>query len=121
LSATRILVADLPRFAREIVAELLRGQTTDVEVVEGRGIATAQEEARTRGAHVVILGRDDPAAARELLEAHPRLLVLTVAGHELVAWRYALTPRRERLGELSPAVLATGIRRPEPHAAWWTD
>jgi hypothetical protein len=119
LAPTRILVADMPRLLREIVVELLRGRA-DVEVIETRARRAPREAAAASQAHVVILGRDDPAAVRGLLEALPRLVVLTVADREMVAWRYGLTPYRTRLGELSPAALAAGIELPDPLPAWWT-
>lgn len=116
----RILVADMPRLQREIVTELLLGRA-DVEMIEtGARPLTTREEATVSRADVVILGRDDPAAARALLEALPRLVVLTVADGDLVAWRYGLTPYRERLGELSPSALTVGIQLGEPVAPWWT-
>lgn len=118
---TRVLVTDMPRFQREIVTELLHGQA-DVEVMiaEVPPASAGKEAARTR-ANVVILGRDDPHAVRALLEALPRLVVLTLAGRELTAWRHGLSPYRERLGELSPAALTAGIRPPTPQPSWWTD
>jgi hypothetical protein len=118
LPPTRILVADMPRLLRELVVELLRGQA-DVEAIETRKRWPAREEAAAREAHVVILGRDDPASARGLLEALPQLVVITIADRERVAWRYGLTPYRTCLGELSPAALAAGVGLPEPLPAWW--
>lgn len=111
----------MPRLQREIVTELLRGQA-DVEVVSSEvpPESTAREAARSR-AKVVILGRDDPRAVRALLEELPRMVVLTLAGRELTAWRHGLTPYRERLGELSPAALTAGIRARGPQPSWWTD
>lgn len=120
MTPTRILVADMPRLQGEIVTELLLGRA-DVEMIEtGARPMTLREEATISRAHVVILGRDDPAAARGLLEALPRLVVLTAADRELVAWRYGLTPYRERLGELSPAAVTAGIEPREPLPPWWT-
>jgi hypothetical protein len=111
----------MPRLQREIITELLRAQR-EVEVVPSDALPGAAREAAARSrAHVVILGRDDPRAARALLEALPRLVVLTVADGELVAWRYGLTPYRERLGELSPAALTAGIEAREQLPPWWTD
>ena len=117
MAPTRILVSDLPRLQGEIVTELLHEQP-DVEIV--RASATTPLGAATAArANVVILGRDDRAVARGLLEALPRLVVLTLADRQLVAWRYGLTPSRERLGELSPATLTAAIR-PPAHPSWWT-
>jgi len=115
LAPTRILVADLPRLQRELVSELLTGRA-DVETVD----ATALCDEPDRRPDVVILGEDDPAMARALLEAWPRLVVLTVSDRELVAWRYGLVPHRECLGELSPVVLAAAIAPRPRHPSWWT-
>lgn len=128
MAPTRILVTDMPRLQGELVAELLRGRA-DLQVIEPDArpmiepearLMTPCEEATVSRAHVVILGRDDPDTARELLEVLPRLVVLTIADRELVAWRYGLTPYRERLGELSPAAVAAGIQPREPLPLWWT-
>jgi hypothetical protein len=116
LASTRILVADLPRLQREIVTELLRDRA-DVETVAPTALF---EEAALRRPDVVILGEDDPALARALLEASPRLVVLSLADGELVAWRYGVTPYREPLGELSPAALSAGIGPRDPLPSWWT-
>ena len=120
MAPTRILVADMPRLQREIVSELLVDRA-DVETFETPARnASLCEEARCRQAHVVILGRDDPATARALLETSPHLVVLSIADSELTAWRYGLTPYRESLGELSPAALAAGIEPRDPLPTWWT-
>jgi hypothetical protein len=116
LASTRIVVADLPRLQREIVTELLLDRA-DVETVEATALCA--EEAHHRP-DVVILGEDDPPMARALLEASPRLVVLTLADSELVAWRYGLTPYRACLGELSPAALSAGIEPRDPLPSWWT-
>jgi hypothetical protein len=88
-----------------------------VETVEATALC---DEAADRRPDVVILGEDDPDMARALLEAWPRLVVLTLSDGELVAWRYGLTPYRECLGQLSPAVLAAGIESRDPPPSWWT-
>jgi len=94
----------------------------DVEVVSaGRRQGPTTERAAKCRAQVVILGRDDAQAARALLRARPQLVVLTLADAELMAWRYVLTPYRERLGELSPAALTAVIRAREQLPAWWSD
>ena len=116
MASTRILVADLPRLQREIVTELLLDRA-DVETVDATALCAEEERRRP---DVVILGEDDPAMARALLEASPRLVVLTLADSELVAWRYGLTPYRVCLGELSPATLSAGIAAQDPLPSWWT-
>ncbi len=118
---TRVLVADLPRLQRETVTELLRADAAVEVVMSGTPAASLCEAVKRTQAEVVILGRDDPPTARALLEALPRLVVLSVADDELSAWRYGLIPYRERLGDLSPAALTAGIR-PQAHLPlWWTD
>ena len=116
MASTRILVADLPRLQRELVTELLLARA-DVETVEASALCAEEEHLRP---DVVILGEDDPAMVRALLTASPRLVVLTLADSELVAWRYGLTPYRECLGELSPAALSAGIELRNPLPSWWT-
>jgi DNA-binding NarL/FixJ family response regulator len=115
VAPTRIIIADSPRLQREIVTDLLRDRA-DVEMVEATAL---REETRHRRPDVVILGEDDPDMARALLEATPRLLVLTLADRELVAWRYGLSPYRECLGELSPAALSAAIEPRDPLPPWW--
>ena len=116
LGSTLILVAGLPRLQREIVTELLLDRA-HVETVDATVLREAAEHRRP---DVVILGEDDPAMARALLEASPRLVVLTLVDSELLAWRYGLTPYRECLGELSPATMSAAIERREPKHSWWT-
>jgi hypothetical protein len=116
LAPTLILVADLPRLHREIVTELLLDRA-DVEAVDATAL---RDETAARRPDAVILGTDDPALARTLLEAWPRLVVLTISDRTLVAWRHGLTPYRECLGELSPAVLAAGIEPRDRPPSWWT-
>jgi hypothetical protein len=109
----------MPHMQRDIVTELLRARA-DVEAVDAiSGTATLPADVTARAVDVVILGRDDPATARALLEASPRLVVLSVADDELIAWRYGLTPFREPLGELSPAVLTAAIEHRDPLPSWW--
>jgi hypothetical protein len=111
----------MPRLQREIVTELLRGQP-HVEVIASSAPAgTIPEEAARSRATVVILGRDDPRAARRLLETLPRLLVLTLADRELTAWSYGLTPYRESLGELSAPALSAAIHARAGLPPWWTE
>lgn len=111
----------MPRLQRETVTELLRADAGVEVVISGAPAADLCEAVERGQAEVVILGHDDPPTARALLEALPRLVVLSVADHELVAWRYGLTPYRERLGDLSPAALTAGIRPQAFMPAWWTD
>ncbi len=118
---TRVLVADMPRLQRELVTELLRPDFEVDVAVPDSSSDTIREAAAARGTHVVILGRDDPPTARALLEALPRLVVLSVADSEFVSWRYGLAPYRERLGKVSPAALTAVIRAREPSPPWWTD
>lgn len=111
----------MPRLQREIVTALLHGQP-DVEVIASgaTGDSIPEVAARSR-ATGVILGRDDPHAARRLLETLPRLLVLTVADRELTAWSYGLTPYRESLGELSAPALSAAIHARAGLPPWWTE
>ncbi len=116
MAPTLILVAALPRLQREIVTELLHGRA-DVETVDATAL---RDETAARRPDAVIIGNDLPTLARTLLEVWPRLVVLTMSDRTLVAWRYGLSPYRECLGELSPAVLAAGISPRDPPPSWWT-
>ncbi len=111
----------MPRFQRETVTELLSAQDWVEVVGASPPAADVLQTVQSSQAEVVILGEDDPSTARVLLEVLPRLVVLSVADRELVAWRYGLTPYRERLGDLSPAALTAGIRPQACLPAWWTD
>jgi DNA-binding NarL/FixJ family response regulator len=111
LARTRILLANLPRWRRELVAAIL-ARETDMEVVAG-GSAAPEAFARTaKDKHfdVVVIGQDDEEIAAMLLERAPRAKVLAVTAEGGHACLYELRPRRMSLGDVSAAQLVDAIR-----------
>jgi DNA-binding NarL/FixJ family response regulator len=110
LAHARILLAELPRMRRDIIADVLAMQS-DMEVVgEVAALGELVEAVERGGADVLVIGRDDAALAAGLLERRPRLKVLAVAEEGRACSIYELRPRRVELGELSPQLLVDAIR-----------
>jgi DNA-binding NarL/FixJ family response regulator len=109
LARTRILVAELPRMRRDIIADLLDSQS-DMEVVGDVPTGLLAEAVSDRQADVLLIGRDDSPLAEELLERRPRLKVFAVADHGRECSLYELRPHRVEFGEVSPDELVAAIR-----------
>ena len=107
----RILISDVPGMLRDIIEEILAAQS-DMTVVgagsDGVGVVEAVE--RTR-ADLLIRGdgHDDPEV-EAVLEARPRLKVLSVEGDGRHSYLSELRPQVSPLGELSPQTLLDSIR-----------
>jgi hypothetical protein len=106
---TRILIFNLQRMMHEIIEIAILGQP-DLQVVRSDRGSLAEAIALSH-ADAVITGIDDPELAAALLERHPRLKLLAVVAEGREALLYELRPRREGLGELSPAALLAALRR----------
>lgn len=108
---SRIVLVDLPRMLREIVEQAVMAEPDMVIVRDpGENHSLSATVGRT-GADFVILGRDGELDEVDgLLETHPHLRVLAVAGDGREAFLYELRPTRTPLGEISPRTIVDAIR-----------
>lgn len=109
---TRIVLVDLPRMLREIIADaVVREPDMSLagHVADGDDLLATIDET---DADVVIVGAEGfPAReVRRLLGVRPTLKVLLVTGDGREAALYELRPHEEPLGELSPRTLVAAIR-----------
>ena len=108
----KIVLVDMPRMLREIVSQVVAAQP-DMEIVRELEAPTRLTQAVDGiGAEFVIAGGDalTPDDVDALLETHPRMKVLAVAGDGRDAFLYELRPQRVPLGEVSPHTLLEAIR-----------
>ena len=71
------------------------------------------------GAHVIVIGRDDPAVVAEILSAHPLVKLLAIVRDSRDLLLYELRPRRRKLGEFSREQLLQALRRVRtPRSNW---
>jgi DNA-binding NarL/FixJ family response regulator len=107
-----VLVADMPRLLREIVATVV-GAEPDLELVgEVNGPEALASGTRRARPDLVIAGAN-PALARvshQLLDEDPHLRILEVDVEGRHGYLYELFPRRKKLGELSPKSLVAIAR-----------
>jgi DNA-binding NarL/FixJ family response regulator len=112
-SSIRVLLVDMPRMMREIVATVV-GAEPDLELVgEIEGPETLTAGARRTRPDLVIAGADPALGhlSRQLLGGHPRLRILEVDVEGRRGYLYELSPRRRSLGELSPKSLLAVARQ----------
>jgi DNA-binding NarL/FixJ family response regulator len=112
LERIKIVITNVPRMLREIIAGTLSTQS-DMALVGEVSDPEALADAVTRtGADVVIWGAEgcDPAAVRWLLETRPTLKVLGVEDDGRRMLLHELQPHTSPLGELSAEALLTSIR-----------
>lgn len=116
LERIRILILDVPRMLREIIEEVLAGQS-DMAVVGEFSSTDAVVEAVDRTHADLVIGgaaaRDRLDVAR-LLATFPRLKLLLVGVDARDTELHELQPRVVPLGELSPQTLLESIRRAFP-------
>jgi hypothetical protein len=104
----------MPLMLRDIVKTIVIDQP-DMEVVGELGLDDlVSDVAVETEADFVITSLGDaglhPSCAR-LLDSRSRVKVLAIGGDGRHAFLYELQPRRSAVGELSPDVLAAGIRK----------
>jgi hypothetical protein len=107
-----VLLADMPRLLREIVATIVRGQA-DLELVGEVDSTDQLAGLPPLGVpDVVIAGESDSvgAVAAELLERFPRLRVLEVAGDGGSASVYELRPARTLVAQIGADSLLGALR-----------
>ena len=104
MAPARIMLAALPHLLEEIVSDALDRHGLEV-VGATQSVDELPETVARTLPDLVVLGRDDPTLALELLQHRPRLKVLAVAKEGQDSWLY------ERLGALSPATLVEAVQR----------
>lgn len=110
-----------PHLLRDTLTRLI-SQNQDIRVVAEISSSQCISEAVERtGAEVVLLPFSSdagvPELCRELLEAHPDLLILGVSADSNFGWAWHRGIQRVRLEEISPTSLQSAIRREFLHAA----
>ena len=111
-SCIRVLLVDMPRMMREIVATVV-GTEPDLELVgELDGPEALPAGTRRTRPDLVIAGANPALArlSRQLLGDYPRLRILEVDVEGRRGYLYELSPRRKKLGELSPKSLLAVAR-----------
>jgi DNA-binding NarL/FixJ family response regulator len=111
-SSIRVLLVDMPRMLRDIIAGVVVAEP-DLELVgEVERPETLPLRARRTRPDLVIAGATPAVASltRELLDDHPRLRIIEVEAEGRRGSLYELAPRRRKLGELSPESLVAVAR-----------
>jgi DNA-binding NarL/FixJ family response regulator len=110
---TRVLLADMPAMAREIIRAVLEGHD-DIQVVGGPSSeGPLRPLADANRADVVIIGtagHELPLDCRRLLEERPHTRVIAVAADGSDAFLYELRPHESALRDLSVEDLLAVIR-----------
>ena len=99
-----VVLIDLPRMSRELVAGAL--------LAEPAIVVATEFDAREPPDVAIVGGRHGealPERALELLLEHPRMRVLTLADDGAATYVYELRPHRVLIGELSPAALLDAV------------
>jgi DNA-binding NarL/FixJ family response regulator len=112
LEQIRIVLVGMPRMLREIVREIVTTQLDMSVVAETTDPAALLRLLRRKDAQLVVAGADDLQGAdvERLLDAHPRLKLLSIRDDGRQILLYELRPRKVALGELAPSTLAAAIR-----------
>lgn len=111
-SSIRVLLVDMPQLMRDIIAGVVRAEP-DLELVgEIEAAETLPTRARRMRPDLVIAGATPTLASvtRELLADYPRLRIIEVEAEGRRGSLYELSPRRRKLGELSPESLVAVAR-----------
>jgi DNA-binding NarL/FixJ family response regulator len=109
----RIVLADLPPLAADLVERALRRQPDMVVVGRLPSPAGLLELARMTSPDAVMVGLADPElppTCLELFAEHPALTVLGVEKQGDLAHLFQLRPHRMELGEVAPDDLVVQIR-----------
>jgi len=112
VSCIRVLLVDLQRMLREIVATIV-GAEPDLELVGEVANPEALVAHTERTRPDLVIAGSDPALARltyQLLDDFPRLRILEVDVDGDRGFLYELYPQRKKLGELSPESLLAVAR-----------
>jgi DNA-binding NarL/FixJ family response regulator len=109
---TTVLLADMPRLLREIIATIVDGEA-DLEVVGQVESADQLVRLGPRDVPDIVIAGESPsvgAVAAELLGRFPRLRVLEVTGDGRSANIYELRPAREYVAQIGAESLLDAVR-----------
>jgi DNA-binding NarL/FixJ family response regulator len=107
---TLIVLAALPRFARELLTEIFEAEE-DMQVVGHLPIRRSLARRIQRShADVVVLGREDPKLVARLLARPPCLVVIDFSGDANQATLYRLKPQVLEIPGATPRRLVEVIR-----------
>jgi hypothetical protein len=116
--STRVLLVDLDTMPRQLIQHDLEHERgiALVEALPGAPLAATVAEVDP---HVVLIGRDDPDVAAEVLREHPVVRLLAVVRDSRDLLLYELRPRRRRIGVFSKEQLLRALRRARtPRSSW---
>jgi DNA-binding NarL/FixJ family response regulator len=107
-----VLLVDMPRMMRDIIANVV-GAEPDLEVVGEVDVPERLPTGALRTRPDLVIASATPGLARvsrQLLGDFPRLRIIEVEAEGRRGFLYELSPRRRRLGELSPESLVAVAR-----------
>lgn len=110
----RVLLVDMPRIPRELIARAVAAQPDMVVVGSTADLDDLSVAAHAAAPEFVIVGVADgelPPPAERFLDEQAQTKVLGVEAQDGTAYLYELRPRRAPLGEVSPADVVAAIRR----------
>jgi DNA-binding NarL/FixJ family response regulator len=114
LPQIEILLVDMPRLVREMIASAV-AEVDDMRVVGAVSdrLELADAVRRVRPTFVVLgLDGDDlPAGCLQLFDEHPKLKVLGIESDAGRAYLYELRPEKRPLGAISPADAVIAMRQ----------
>lgn len=115
---TRVLLVDLDTMPRQLIAQDLKHEH-GLALVEAPADAHVASVVSEVDAHVVLIGRDDPAVAAEVLREHPLVRMYAIVRDSRALLLYELRPRRRELGVFSKELLVWRLRHArEPRSEW---
>jgi hypothetical protein len=116
--STRVLLVDLDTMPRQLIRHDLEHEH-GIALVEAPPGAPLAEAVASVDPHVVLIGRDDPDAAAEVLGERPLVRLLAVVRDSRHLLLYELRPRRRRIGVFSTEQLLRALRRARtPRSSW---
>jgi hypothetical protein len=113
VNCTTVVLADMPRMLTELVRALLEPEP-DFILEPLDASPRALGPGTLEHADVLILADNGWSAEdyAEILYVHPRLRLLALDHRGASTCLYELCPHRRPLGELSPEMIRTAVRRP---------
>lgn len=110
VKTTRIMIFGLNRMTRELIEGVIASKP-ELALVPAQAPAAVLAGRSPAPADVILIGEDDSSFAAEVLDRHPRMLVVAIVRDARKAVVYRLRLEREEQGELSESVLVDLFRR----------